>query len=144
MSQPLQITVSTIVQAPVSKVWHCWTSPDHIIQWNAASDDWHCPSASNDVRVGGEIRSRMEARDGSFGFDFTGTYTVVEPQSRLVFVMGDGEEARGVEVTFQSTEDGTEVTETFVAESTHPIEMQREGWQSILNRFKAHVEASAI
>ena len=135
------ITVSTRVEAPVAKVWECWTNPDHIVQWNAASDDWCCPRASNDVRVGGELNSRMEARDGSMGFDFSAIYTEVEPHALLAFRMGEGDEARGVRVEFKEDGDGTVVTETFKPENTFPIEMQRAGWQSILDRFKAHVES---
>jgi uncharacterized protein YndB with AHSA1/START domain len=136
-----KLTVSSFVRAPISKVWECWTSPEHITQWNAASEDWHCPSASTDLRVGGQFVSRMEARDGSMGFDFTGTFTIVEPPRRLAFSMGEGEETREVVVEFQEKEEGTEVMETFDAESIHPLEIQQAGWQSILDRFKAHAES---
>jgi uncharacterized protein YndB with AHSA1/START domain len=142
-AEPQFITVETRVNAPVEKVWKNWTTPEDIVQWNAASDDWCCPSATNDLRVGGTLTSRMEARDGSMGFDFSGTYTEVTPHELLAFRMGEGEEAREVRVEFQGEGDSTVVKETFAAENTYPIEAQRAGWQSILDRFKAHVEAQA-
>jgi uncharacterized protein YndB with AHSA1/START domain len=134
------ITVETRVHAPVAKVWTCWVTPEHITKWNAASDDWHTPWATNDLRVGGKLRSRMEARDGSMGFDFAGIYTEIQPEALLIFGFGDGAEAREVRVVFEPAGDETVVRETFTPESTHPIEAQRGGWQSILNRFKAYVE----
>ncbi len=137
-----KITVSTIICAPVSKVWQCWTNPAHIIHWNAASDDWHCPTANSDLRVGGQFLSRMEARDGSNGFDFTGTYTCVYPEMRLAFIMGEDLDSREVEVLFEPTENGTAVIETFQPEDIHPLELQKAGWQAILDRFKKYVEAA--
>lgn len=142
-AEPHYITVETRIQVPVAKVWECWTSPEHIVQWNAASDDWHCPRASNEVRVGGVLNSRMEARDGSMGFDFTAIYTEVQPLALLAFRMGEGEESRDVRVEFLPEDDATVVRETFLAESTFPPEVQQAGWQSILDRFKGHVERIA-
>jgi len=133
------ISVSTTVQAPVEKVWRYWTEPRHITQWNKASDDWHSPRAENDLRVGGSFTSRMEARDGSMGFDFTGTYTSIKKHELIAYALEDG---RKVEVLFSSNGNGTNVTETFEAEQTHPAEMQRAGWQAILDNFKTYVEAS--
>jgi uncharacterized protein YndB with AHSA1/START domain len=131
------ITVEARVNAPVARVWKHWTTPEDIMQWNAASDDWHTTSATNDVRVGGKFSSRMEAKDKSFGFDFAGVYTEVRPHELLVYQMG---EDRDVRVEFEPQGETTVVRETFVAEGTHSIEMQRGGWQSILNRFKDFVE----
>jgi uncharacterized protein YndB with AHSA1/START domain len=135
------ITVETKVHAPVAKVWQRWVTPADIMQWNAASDDWHTPSATNDLRVGGKFTSRMEAKDKSMGFDFGGTYTAVEPHALIAYRLGDTDGAREVRITFETVGDSTLVRETFTPETTHPIELQRNGWQSILNRFKQYVEA---
>jgi uncharacterized protein YndB with AHSA1/START domain len=134
------IIVESVVNAPVEKVWDFWTAPQHIIQWNAASDDWHTTRAENDVRVGGAFSSRMEAKDGSFGFDFSGVYDEVELHKRISYVLGD---ERTVKITFESNGVTTKVSETFVAENENPIEMQRAGWQAILDNFKQYVEQSA-
>lgn len=134
----MQITVETTVRAPLAAVWRAYTTPADIVRWNAASDDWHTTSARVDLRVGGEFSSRMEAKDGSVGFDFAGTYTAVEPERRLAYQFGD----RTAEVTFAQQPDGVLVTVRFDPETTHPIEMQRAGWQAILDNFKRHVEAS--
>lgn len=133
----MKITVETVVHAPIETVWNSWTQPEHITQWNAASPDWCCPSATNDVRVGGTFSSRMEARDGSAGFDFAGTYTEVVPQQKLVTAFGD----RAAEVTFEEIEGGVKVTQTFDAEEENSAEMQRGGWQAILDSFKKHTES---
>ena len=133
----MKITIETTVKAPINKVWSAWTSPEDIKQWNAASDDWHTTQASVDLRVGGAFSSRMEAKDGSFGFDFAGIYTNVIPNELLEFTFGD----RAAKVEFLSGENGVMVRETFDAETEHPIEMQRQGWQAILNNFAKHVEA---
>ncbi|MBS1582537.1 MAG: SRPBCC family protein [Bacteroidetes bacterium] len=138
-SAPARITVSAHVAKPVASVWNAYTEPRHITQWNAASDDWHCPSAENDLRVGGRFSSRMEARDGSFGFDFGGTYTAVAPLQQLAYTMDDG---RTCEVRFTADSEGTRVTTTFDAEGENPAEMQRQGWQAILDRFKAYAECT--
>lgn len=132
------ITVSTLVEAPVATVWEAYTNPEHITHWNFASDDWHCPSAESDLRVGGKFSSRMAAKDGSFGFDFGGTYTRVEPQKALAYSFGD----RQAEVVFDSVGPAqTQVTVTFDPETTNPEEMQRQGWQAILGNFKKHAES---
>jgi len=134
----MQITIQTIVKSGIDSVWAAWTTPDDINQWNAASDDWHNPRSSNDLRPGGQFSYRMEARDGSFGFDFGGTYTNVVPHKLIEYVLGDG---RAVSVRFEQVEAGVQVIETFEAEDVHAAEMQKQGWQSILNRFAAYVEA---
>ena len=132
------ITVDATVNAPVEKVWKFWTEPEHIKQWNNASDDWHTPRAENDLRVGGKFLSRMEARDGSFGFDFEGIYDEVEPLSVIAYSMSDGRQVRTV---FEREGDKTKVTTNFDAETQNSIEMQQGGWQAILNNFKKHAEA---
>lgn len=131
------IIITADVRADLAHTWTCWTSPDHITQWNFAGDDWHCPSATNDIRTGGKFSSRMEARDGSFGFDFEGVYDEVIPEKRIRYSMEDG---RRVEILFEETASGTKVTETFDPESENPVDMQRDGWQMILNNFKRHAE----
>lgn len=133
------ITIQTVINAPLEKVWECWTTPAHIIKWNAASEDWHTPRAENDLRVGGTFTSRMEAKDGSVGFDFGGTYENVQQNALIAYTMSDG---RKVKVTFEQHNDGgTTVLETFDPEATNSIEMQRAGWQSILDNFKKYAEA---
>lgn len=133
-----KITVQTEINAPVEKVWEYWTNPIHIIQWNAASPDWHTPRATNDLRVGGKFSSRMEARDGSMGFDFEGVYSAVEQYKRIAYGLEDG---RQIDVLFESTATGTTVTEMFDGETEHPAEQQRAGWQSILDNFKNYVSS---
>ncbi|MCB0429747.1 MAG: SRPBCC family protein [Flavobacteriales bacterium] len=131
------ITVETVVSVPVEKVWKAWTTPEDITQWNQASEDWHTPNSTNDLRVGGKFTSRMEAKDGSAGFDFEGIYEEVITQQRIVYSIADG---RKVKVTFSTEAGGTKVTETFDAENVHSVDMQRTGWQAILDSFKKHVE----
>ena len=133
------ITVETTVNAPVEKVWKYWSEPSHIIQWNNASEDWHTPRVENDLKVGGKFHSRMEAKDGSFGFDFVGEYTKVEEFKTIEYTMGDG---RKVKIDFTPQGDTTKVVETFDAESTNSIELQRGGWQAILDNFKKHTEGN--
>jgi uncharacterized protein YndB with AHSA1/START domain len=133
----MNITVETTIASPVDQVWAAYTTPADIMQWNAASDDWHTTAASVDLREGGEFSSRMEAKDGSFGFDFAGTYTKIETHKLIEYAFGD----RTAQVAFAETPDGVNVQVTFDAEDTHSIEQQREGWQAILNNFKRHVEA---
>ncbi len=133
----MKVTIETTVKAPIDKVWSAWTSPEDIKQWNAASDDWHTTQASVDLREGGAFSSRMEAKDGSFGFDFAGIYTKLIPNELLEFTFGD----RVAKVEFLNGENGVMVRETFDAETEHPIEMQRQGWQAILNNFAKHVES---
>lgn len=132
------ITVETTVNAPVSDVWHAYTTPADIIQWNAASDDWHTPHASVDLRNGGAFSSRMEAKDGSMGFDFAGTYTQVVEHKLIEYFFGD----RSARVEFAPSAEGVTVRVNFEAETTHSIEEQRGGWQAILDNFKRHVEAA--
>ncbi len=131
------ITISAIVQAPIEKVWMLWVSPQHIVNWNAASEDWHTTAAENDLTVGGKCNYRMEAKDGSTGFDFGGTYTHIKEHETIEYVLDDG---RKVSIQFESTDEGVKITETFEAESTFPLEMQQAGWQAILNNFKSYVE----
>jgi uncharacterized protein YndB with AHSA1/START domain len=132
----MKITVETIVNAPVEDVWRAWTTPDDIKQWNTASEDWHTTRASVDLRVGGSFSSRMEAKDGSMGFDFAGTYTKVVTHELIECSFGE----RTMRVEFSVGAGGVTVRETFDAESTHSVEQQREGWQAILNNFTRHVE----
>jgi len=132
------ITVETTVNAPVEKVWGYWTKPEHITQWNNASDDWHSPRAENDLKVGGTFNYRMEAKDGSFGFDFGGVYDAVTENKYIEYTIGDG---RKVKITFSGVDNTTKVVESFEAESTHSIEMQQTGWQNIIDNFKKYVES---
>lgn len=131
------ITVEAVVAAPGQVVWESYTSPEAIVQWNAASDDWHTTRATVDLRVGGSFCSRMEAKDGSFGFDFEGVYTAVEPGKRLAYDLGE----RKVEVEFTEQDGGAHVRVSFDPDGAHSVEMQREGWQAILNNFKRFVES---
>lgn len=132
-----QITVTAAINAPVAKVWQLWTEPAHITQWNSASPDWHTPRAENDLREGGAFSSRMEAKDGSMGFDFGGIYSKVELAKEIAYAMSDG---RKVQVLFEAKGDQTIVTEHFDPETENPAELQQAGWQSILDNFKAYVE----
>lgn len=134
------ITVATTIQAPVEKVWEIWNDPAHITQWNAASADWHTPWAENELKVGGKLLSRMEARDGSMGFDFEGEYTAIETHKRIVYTIADG---RKVEVIFTGNGNETAIAESFEAEGTNPPEMQQAGWQAILDNFKQYAESVA-
>jgi uncharacterized protein YndB with AHSA1/START domain len=132
----MKITVETTVAAPIAEVWRAWTTPDDIKQWNAASDDWHTTAATVDLRVGGAFSSRMEAKDGSFGFDFAGTYSKVVPHQLIEMTFG----GRVATVEFIAKGGNIVIRETFDSEGTHPIEQQRQGWQAILDRFARHVE----
>lgn len=131
------IVVETTVNAPVDKVWEYWTKPEHITQWNNASPEWHTPRATNDLRVGGAFSARMEARDGSMGFDFGGVYDEVKTNEYIEYTLGDG---RKVKISFMANDGTTDVSESFEAEGTNPIEMQQAGWQSILDNFKKYTE----
>ena len=133
-----KITVSATVNAPIAKVWDYYTQPDHITKWNFASDDWQCPKAENDLRVGGKCSARMEAKDGSFGFDFETTYTKVEIPRELAYTMADG---RMASTSFETIEQQTLVSTTFDPEKENPLEMQQQGWQMILNNFKKYAES---
>ncbi|MGA3019637.1 MAG: SRPBCC family protein [Bryobacteraceae bacterium] len=132
-----KITVETTVAAAIEQVWRAWNTPEDIKQWNAASDDWHTTKSAVDLRVGGTFSSRMEAKDGSMGFDFAGTYTKVVEHKLIESAFGD----RTLVVEFIPGHDGVTVRETFDAESTHSVEQQRGGWQAILNNFKKHIES---
>jgi len=132
------ITVENMINAPVEKVWECWTKPEHITHWCYASDDWHTPHATNDLRVGGNFSSRMEAKDGSMGFDFGGVYDQVDQHEYIAYTLGDG---RKVQISFKADGNKTKLTESFEAEETNPVEMQRGGWQAILDNFKKYTEA---
>ncbi len=133
----MKITVETFVKAPVARVWSAYTTPDDIKQWNTASDDWHTTASTVDLRVGGTFTSRMEAKDGSFGFDFAGTYTKVVPNELIEYSFGD----RNGTVEFNTGANGVAVRVTFDAELENPVEQQRQGWQAILDNFAKHVEA---
>ncbi len=135
----LPITITTTINAPVEKVWDMWTLPIHITKWAFASDTWEAPYAENDVTVNGRFKTTMSAKDGSASFDFTGIYTQIELHKSIAYTM-DGDDARKVHITFESEEETTIITETFDPETENPIEMQRDGWQSILNNFKKYVE----
>ncbi len=132
----MKITVETTVNAPLKEVWRAYNTPEDIMQWNFASDDWYCPNATVDLKVGGTFCSRMEARDGSSGFDFEGVYTRVEPHRLVEYQFGD----RMAEITFNEKPEGVEVRVTFDPENEFPVEYQQAGWQSILDNFKRHVE----
>lgn len=134
------ITVEAIIIAPIEKVWEHWTEPKYIMKWNNASDDWHTPHAANDLRVGGQFLSRMEAKDGSFGFDLIGTYTIVELHKKIAYTIADG---RQVTIEFSAYGADCKITEAFEAENINSIELQKGGWQAILNNFKKNVEISS-
>ncbi len=134
------LTIKNIIKAPVKKVWEYWTKPEHITQWNNASEDWHTPRAENDLRVGGQFTARMEAKDGSMGFDFGGVYEAVKENEYIEYTMDDG---RNVGVRFTSNGEHTELEERFDAEETNSVEMQRTGWQAILDNFKKYAERNA-
>jgi len=132
-----KITVEATVNAETKKVWDCWTTPEHITKWNFAAENWQCPKAENDLRVGGKYFARMEAKDGSFGFDFEAVYDEVIDGKKITYTMGDGRQAT---TTFENLDSITKVTTIFDAEDSNPIEMQQEGWLAILNNFKKYVE----
>lgn len=131
----MQITVSVTVPAPIERVWSAYITPEDIVKWNAASDDWHTTKSRVDLRVGGQFSSRMEAKDGSFGFDFEGVYTKIVPHELIEYSFGD----REAKVTFDKSNDGVTVTVLFDAEDENEVDMQRQGWQAILDNFKKHV-----
>lgn len=133
----LKITVETTVNAPIEKVWAAYITPEDIMLWNAASDDWHTTAANVDLREGGQFSSRMEAKDGSMGFEFGGVYDEVREHEYIAYTMGDG---RKVQVKFTGNGNSTEIEESFDAESMNPAEMQRAGWQAILDNFKKYTE----
>jgi uncharacterized protein YndB with AHSA1/START domain len=136
----MKITVETTVKAPVEEVWRAYTTPEDITQWNAASDDWHTTRAAVDLRVGGSFSSRMEAKDGSMGFDFAGTYTKIVKHELIEYSFGD----RTAQVEFAEGPAGVRVRVTFDSEETNPLEVQRGGWQAILSNFARYVEAGRL
>ena len=133
------ITVESTINAPVEKVWEFWSKPEHITQWCYASDDWHTPRAENDLHAKRKFSSRMEAKDGSMGFDFGGVYDEVRNNEYIEYTMGDN---RKVTIHFSGKGNTTKVVESFEAESTNPVEMQQGGWQAILDNFKKYTEAN--
>jgi uncharacterized protein YndB with AHSA1/START domain len=133
------IQVETTIKAPVEKVWKYWTEPAHITNWCYASDDWHAPAAENDLREGGKFTTTMAAKDGSMSFDFDGVYTLVKEQQAIAYTIADG---RKVNITFTGKGDETNIVETFEAEDTHPLDLQKSGWQAILDNFKKYVESN--
>lgn len=133
------ITVQTTVNADIEKVWSCWNQPEHITKWCQASDDWHAPYAENDLKKGGSFKTTMAAKDGSMQFDFGGVYDEVNHHSRIAYTMSDG---RRVAITFTPNSGSVDVVETFDAENTHPVDMQRAGWQAILENFKKYTETN--
>lgn len=134
----IKIMVNTTVNAPIEKVWKFWTEPNHIMKWNNASDDWHTITAENDLRNGGKFLSRMEAKDGSFGFDFYGVYDEIILNKRISYTLGD---ERKVDITFLSHGNETEINETFDAEGENSIDLQKQGWQAIMDNFKKYAES---
>lgn len=140
-SEKIRVTVETSVNAPVEKVWKSWSDPADIVRWCSASDEWHTPRAENDLRKGGKFLSRMEAKDGSMGFDFGGVYDEVKTNELIEYTMGDG---RKVKIIFQENGGVTKVTETFDAESENPVDMQKTGWQAILDNFKKYTEEKKV
>lgn len=138
MTDKIKITVQAVIQAPIDSVWKSWITPEDIVGWNFASDDWHCPKAVNDLKVGGKFLFRMEAKDGSFGFDFEGIYTAVKTNELIEYVLADD---RKISISFTDLGTQTKVTEIFDAETENPVEMQQDGWQAILNHFKKFTES---
>jgi uncharacterized protein YndB with AHSA1/START domain len=133
------ITIENTVNAPVAKVWELWSKPEHIIKWSTPSDEWHTPRAENDLRTGGKFVSRMEAKDGSMGFDFGGEYDEVRNHEYIEYTLGDG---RKVTIDFTSDGNATKIVESFEAENMHPVDFQRAGWQAILDNFKKYTESN--
>lgn len=133
----MQIVIETTVNASLDQVWAAWVTPADITQWNFATDEWCCPTAKIDLVVGGSFNYRMEAKDGSFGFDFEGKFTSITPRASIEYTLGDD---RIVKIVFEQTAAGVRVVETFDAEDEHSAEQQRQGWQCILDNFKKHVE----
>lgn len=132
-----KIQIEATIQSSLKKVWSYWTDPNHITKWNFAVPEWCCPSATNDLKAGGKYTARMEAKDGSFGFDFEATYDEVIPHETLAYTMSDGRKAI---TNFESVGSATKVTTLFDPEQSNPVEMQKNGWQAILNNFKKYVE----
>lgn len=133
-----KVTIEAVVNADIKKVWEYWNHPEHIVNWNFASDDWHCPRASNDLRPGGKLDVRMEAKDGSFGFDFEAIYDEILEYEKITYTMGDGRQSTSIFVDLGNHQ--TKVSTSFDAEHENPVEMQKAGWQAILNNFKKYAE----
>jgi uncharacterized protein YndB with AHSA1/START domain len=131
------ITIEATVNAPIEKVWECWTNPQHMMQWNQASPEWHCPKAENDLKEGGKLSATMAAKDGSFSFDFWGTHTLIKTKEQITTILGDD---RKMNVVFIADGDTTKVIESFEPENENSRELQEQGWQAILNSFKVHTE----
>ena len=136
---PEVIHIEVVVQLPRSRLWTLYNLPEHIVNWNFASDDWRCPNAENDLQVGGKLSYRMEALDGSFGFDFEAIYDEVSPETRVAYTLLDG---RKVDTRFEELDGATRVSTSFEAETENPADMQRAGWQAILNNFKRYAEST--
>lgn len=134
-----KITVETKVNSSIDKIWEFWTKPEHIVNWNFAIPEWHCPKAKNNLEVGKPFSYRMEAKDGSMGFDYSGTYTKIEPNSEIEYALEDG---RKVNITFEREGDSVSIIENFEIEDTNTLEQQRQGWQAILDNFKTYVESN--
>jgi uncharacterized protein YndB with AHSA1/START domain len=134
------ITIQAIIHAPLEKIWRAWTEPDQIVQWAFAQDDWEAPSAENDIRTGGKFKTVMASKDKTQSFDFTGIYTEVKEQALIEYEMDDG---RRVRIEFNSLPDGVKIVQTFDPEQENTIELQRSGWQAILDNFKKHVEGQS-
>jgi len=132
------ITIKAVVKATLEQVWECWTTPKHIKKWNNANKDWHTTKVVNELRTGGRFVFRMEAKDGSFGFDFGGTYTKIVPEKQLAYKLDDDRKAI---IDFEEKDDKVTITETFDTEDQNPVDMQKQGWQAILDNFKKYVEA---
>ncbi|WP_343306657.1 SRPBCC family protein [Chitinophaga niabensis] len=139
MENKTPITVEATIQAPVEKVWKYWSEPTHIMNWCSASDDWHAPAATNDLRTGGKFSTTMAAKDGSFSFDFAGVYDEVTDHQYISYTMGDG---RTVKISFSGEGNATKVVETFDPEEVNTRELQQGGWQAILNNFKKYTEGN--
>lgn len=133
------ITVKSTINASIDKIWEFWTLPEHITKWSIGSPDWHTPYAENDLKVGGKFKSVMAAKDGSMSFDFEGEYTLVEKHKAIEYIIADG---RKVQVSFVTTPNGVEITEGFDPETQNPEEMQRGGWQTMLDNFKSYTETN--
>lgn len=139
MSQETRIMVEATANIPITKVWKAWNTPADIMQWNTADPSWHSPSSENDLRIGGKFKHRMEAKDGSFGFDFEGIYDIVEPHKKITYTMGDGRKATTL---FAEHNGKTTIQTTFDAETENDPEFQKQGWQAILNNFVKYVESN--
>ncbi|MGH2667029.1 SRPBCC domain-containing protein [Flavobacterium sp.] len=138
-TEKTKITVAVTVNTTAEKAWNLWTKPEHITNWNTASEDWHTTKAENDVRNGGLFTVRMESKDGSFGFDFSGIYDDIKINKSIEYTLGDG---RKVQITFETVNDTTIITEIFEAEDTNSLETQQTGWQAIMDNFKKYAEAN--